>query len=119
LDITPPESFFSRLNIKAAFDYKTDDARRSRKLPMAKPMHISAAPARSFRWRENLKNENRMLHLVPVPYDARLQDMYLPTTLSSEDLSESPVARRDYRHAGNERAAGELSIGRRIRSVYQ
>jgi len=26
-----------------------------------------------------------MLHLVPVPYDARLQDMYLPTTLSSED----------------------------------
>jgi hypothetical protein len=26
-----------------------------------------------------------MLHLVSVPYDARLADMYLPTTLSNED----------------------------------
>jgi hypothetical protein len=37
-----------------------------------------------FSLARNLKNENRKLHLVPVPYDVRLTDMYLPTTLSSE-----------------------------------
>jgi hypothetical protein len=32
-----------------------------------------------------IKNENRALHLVSVPYDRRLQDLYLPTTLSGDE----------------------------------
>jgi hypothetical protein len=38
-----------------------------------------------------VKNQNRTLHLVPIPYDRRLQDLYLPTTLSGEDYP-SPLA---------------------------
>jgi hypothetical protein len=33
----------------------------------------------------NIKNEDRALRLVSIPYDKRLRDMYLPTTLTSED----------------------------------
>jgi hypothetical protein len=35
--------------------------------------------------RNIVKNEDRSLHLVPIPYDPRLEDLYLPTTLSSEE----------------------------------
>jgi hypothetical protein len=53
------------------------------------------------RRRRAIKNENRALHLVPVPYDRRLQDLYLPTTLSGEFLADTgtivsdDLARRD------------------------
>src|SRR5262249_6170158 len=33
----------------------------------------------------NIKNEDRALHLIPVPYDQRLRDLYLPTTLSADE----------------------------------
>ena len=72
---------FSRLNIKAAFDYKTDDARALQKIADGEADAYIGSTGKVFSLARNLKNENRMLHLVPVPYDARLQDMYLPTTL--------------------------------------
>src|SRR5258706_10374884 len=75
----------SRLNIKATFDYKTDDARALQKIADGEADAYIGSTGKVFSLARNLKNENRMLHLVPVPYDARLQDMYLPTTLSSED----------------------------------
>ena len=33
----------------------------------------------------NLKNENRRLHLVSIPYDQRLQDLYLPSEFTSDE----------------------------------
>jgi hypothetical protein len=33
----------------------------------------------------NLKNEDGRLHLVDIPYDARLQDLYVPSTFSSDE----------------------------------
>jgi hypothetical protein len=33
----------------------------------------------------NLKNEDRRLHLVSIPYDPRLQDLYLPSAFTSEE----------------------------------
>jgi hypothetical protein len=38
-----------------------------------------------FQLARNIKNESRALHLVPIQYDSRLQDLYLPTTLSGEE----------------------------------
>jgi len=76
---------FSRLNIKATFDYRTDDARALQKIADGEADAYITSTGKIFSLARNLKNENRALHLVSVPYDRRLQDMYLPTTLSSED----------------------------------
>jgi hypothetical protein len=77
---------FSRLNIKAAaFDSRTDDARALQKIVDGEADAYITGAGKVFGLARNLKNENGALHLVPIPYDRRLQDMYLPTTLSSED----------------------------------
>jgi TRAP-type uncharacterized transport system substrate-binding protein len=76
---------FARLNIKATFDYKVDDARALQKIVDGEADAYITSTGKIFGLARNLKNENRMLHLVSVPYDARLEDMYLPTTLSSEE----------------------------------
>jgi len=76
----------TRLNIKAAtFDYRTDDARALQKIVDGEADAYITSTGKVFGLARNLKNENGALHLVPVPYDRRLQDMYLPTTLSSEE----------------------------------
>jgi len=76
---------FSRLNMKATFDYKTDDARAIQKIADGEADAYITSTGKVFGLARALKNENHALHLVPVPYDTRLQDMYLPTTLSSEE----------------------------------
>jgi TRAP-type uncharacterized transport system substrate-binding protein len=76
---------FSRLNIKANFDYKTDDARALQKIIDGEVDAYISSTGKVFPLARNLKNESRRLHLVPVPFDARLADMYLPTTLSGEE----------------------------------
>src|SRR5215467_3071532 len=73
----------SRLNLNATFDYKTDDARALQKIADGEADVYIGSTGKVFSPARNLKNENRALHLVPVPYDTRLQDLYLPTTLSS------------------------------------
>jgi len=77
----------SRLNIKAAsFDNQTDDARSIQKIIDGEADAYIVSTGKVFPLARNLiKNENRALHLVPIPYDRRLQDLYLPTTLSSEE----------------------------------
>ena len=76
----------TRLNIRAAtFDYRTDDARALQKIAGGEADAYITSTGKVFGLARNLKNENGALHLVPVPYDRRLQDMYLPTTLSSEE----------------------------------
>jgi TRAP-type uncharacterized transport system substrate-binding protein len=77
----------SRLNIKAAsFDNQTDDARSIQKIIDGEADAYVVSTGKVFPLARNLiKNENRALHLVPIPFDPRLQDLYLPTTLSSEE----------------------------------
>ena len=76
----------TRLNIKAAtFDYRTDDARALQKIADGEADAYITSTGKVFGLARSLKNKNGALHLVPVPYDRRLQDMYLPTTLSSEE----------------------------------
>jgi TRAP-type uncharacterized transport system substrate-binding protein len=76
---------FSRLNMKANFEYKIDDARALQKIADGEADAYITSTGKVFGLARSLKNENRALHLVSVPYDARLADMYLPTTLSSEE----------------------------------
>jgi uncharacterized protein len=76
---------FNRLGINATFDYKTDDAAAVQKIIDGKADAYITSTGKVFPQARNIKNENRALHLVPIPYDRRLQDMYLPTTLSSEE----------------------------------
>jgi uncharacterized protein len=76
---------FSRLGIKASFDFRTDDARSIQKIIDGEADAYITSTGKVFQLARAIKNENRALHLVPVPFDRRLQDLYLPTTLSSEE----------------------------------
>jgi TRAP-type uncharacterized transport system substrate-binding protein len=78
---------FSRLGIKpASIDNQTDDARSIQKIADGDADAYIVSTGKVFPLARNLiKNEDRSLHLVPIPYDRRLQDLYLPTTLSSEE----------------------------------
>jgi TRAP-type uncharacterized transport system substrate-binding protein len=76
---------FARLGIKASFDFRTDDARSIQKIIDGEADAYITSTGKVFQLARAIKNEDRALHLVPVPYDRRLQDLYLPTTLSSEE----------------------------------
>jgi len=75
----------NRLGINATFDYRTDDARAVQNIADGTTDAYVGSTGKVFFLLRNIKNEDRALHLVSVPYDKRLQDMYLPTTLTSED----------------------------------
>jgi TRAP-type uncharacterized transport system substrate-binding protein len=76
---------FSRLGIKAQFDYWTDDARAIQKLIDGESDAYITSTGKVFPLARAIKNEDRRLHLVPIPYDPRLHDLYLPTTLSGAE----------------------------------
>jgi len=77
---------FQRLGIKAAsFDFRTDDARAIQKIVDGEADAYITSTGKVFPLGRAIKNDDRKLHLVPVPYDRRLQDMYLPTTFSGEE----------------------------------
>jgi TRAP-type uncharacterized transport system substrate-binding protein len=76
---------FSRLGLKAQFDYWTDDARAIQKLIDGESDAYITSTGKVFPLARAIKNEDRRLHLVPIPYDPRLQDLYLPTTLSGDE----------------------------------
>src|SRR5215467_5816381 len=77
---------FQRLGIKAAsFDFRTDDARAIQKIVDGEADAYITSTGKVFPLGRAIKNDNRALHLVPVPYDQKLQDLYLPTTFSGEE----------------------------------
>ena len=76
---------FTRLGINAIFDNRTDDAAAIQKIVDGSADAYITSTGKVFPLGRAIKNENRALHLVPVPYDRRLQDLYLPTTLSGEE----------------------------------
>jgi TRAP-type uncharacterized transport system substrate-binding protein len=78
---------FSRLNIKpGSIENQIDDARSIQKIADGEADAYVGSTGKPFQLLRNIvKNEDRSLHLVPIPYDPRLEDLYLPTTLSSEE----------------------------------
>jgi uncharacterized protein len=76
---------FSRLGINATFDYWTDDGKSVQKIVDGQADAYITSTGKVFGLARAIKNEDRKLHLVPIPYDRRLQDMYLPATLSGEE----------------------------------
>src|SRR5262245_38325782 len=76
---------FSRLGMNVTYDYWTDDARSIQKIIDGEADAYITSTGKVFGLARAIKNEDRKLHLVSIPYDKRLQDMYLPTTLSSEE----------------------------------
>jgi TRAP-type uncharacterized transport system substrate-binding protein len=76
---------FSRLNIDVTYDYWTDDARAVQKIVDGEADAYVGSTGKVFGLLRGVKNEDRRLHLVPIPYDRRLQDLYLPTTLTSDE----------------------------------
>ena len=75
----------TRLGINATFDYRTDDARAVQNIADGTTDAYVGSTGKVFFLLRNIKNEDRSLHLASIPYDKRLRDMYLPTTLTSED----------------------------------
>src|SRR5262245_51251479 len=76
---------FARLGINATFDYWTDDGKSIQKLVDGEADAYIVSTGKVFSLVRAIKNEDRRLHLVPIPYDRRLQDLYLPTTLSGAE----------------------------------
>jgi TRAP-type uncharacterized transport system substrate-binding protein len=76
---------FTRLGINAIFDNRTDDAAAIQKIADGNVDAYIGSTGKVFGLLRNVKNEDRSLHLAAIPYDKRLQDMYLPTTLTSDD----------------------------------
>ena len=75
----------SRLNINVSYDYWTDDARAIQNIIDGKADAYITSTGKVFPLGRAIKNDDRRLHLVPIPYDRKLQDLYLPTTLSGEE----------------------------------
>src|SRR6266550_4030367 len=68
----------ARTSIKSIFDLEGKK--------IVAPTDVGYYAGKVFQLARNLiKNEDRALHLVPIPFDRRLWDFYLPTTLSGED----------------------------------
>jgi TRAP-type uncharacterized transport system substrate-binding protein len=76
---------FTRLGINAVFDNRTDDAAAIQKIADGNVDAYIGSTGKVFGLLRNVKNEDRSLHLAAIPYDKRLQDMYLPTKLTSDD----------------------------------
>ena len=83
---------FSRLNINVTYDYWTDDARAIQKIVDGEADAYFGSTGKVFGLLRAVKNEDRRLHLVPIPYDRRLQDLYLPTSRLGRAAREGRLA---------------------------
>ena len=76
---------FSRLNIDATFDYQTDDTLALQKVIDGQADAWIVSVGKIFPIARNLKNEGGRLHLVPIPYEKKLWDLYMPSQFTSEE----------------------------------
>jgi len=76
---------FSRLNMHVTYDYWTDDARAIQKIIDGEADAYIGSTGKVFPLVRAIKNEDRRLHLVSIPYDRRLHDLYLPATFSGDE----------------------------------
>ena len=78
-------AILSRLKINASFDYTTDDTGGLQEVLDGKADAWIVGTAKVMPIARNVKNEARRFHLVSIPYDKRLQDLYLPSEFTSDD----------------------------------
>jgi TRAP-type uncharacterized transport system substrate-binding protein len=81
------KAIFSRLKINVSFDptYLNDDTGALQQVVDSKADAWIVGTGKVMPIARNLKNENRRLHLVSIPYDKRLQDLYVPSEFSSDE----------------------------------
>jgi TRAP-type uncharacterized transport system substrate-binding protein len=76
---------FARLNIDATFDYRTDDTLALQKVIDGQADAWIVSVGKIFPIARNIGNADGRLHLVPIPYDKRLWDIYIPSKLRSDE----------------------------------
>ena len=81
------KAIFSRLNINVTYDssHLNDDTGALQEVIDGRADAWIVGTAKVMPIARNLKNENRRLHLVSIPYDQRLQDLYLPSEFTSDE----------------------------------
>jgi TRAP-type uncharacterized transport system substrate-binding protein len=112
---------FSRLNIKPALiDNQTDDARSIQKIADGEGDAYVASTGKVFPLARNIiKNEDRSLHLVTIPYDRRLEDLYLPTTMSGEEYPNLLDSGQKIETIAASQLAGELQLAGKVGTLHQ
>ncbi|MDC7787159.1 TAXI family TRAP transporter solute-binding subunit [Rhodoplanes tepidamans] len=75
----------SRLGIDATIDYATDDTLALQKVIDGKADAFIVSVGKVFPIARGIENASRRLHLVSIPYDKRLWDLYMPSTFSSDE----------------------------------
>ena len=76
---------FPRLNINATFDYETDDTLALQKVIDGQADAWMVSVGKIFPIARGIKNENGRLHLVSIPYEKVLWDLYYPSKLTSDE----------------------------------
>jgi hypothetical protein len=79
------KSIFSRLHIRCTFDVQTDDTLALQKVVNGEADAWVVSTGKVMPIARNLKNEDGRLHLVDIPYDTRLRDLYMPSIFSSDE----------------------------------
>jgi TRAP-type uncharacterized transport system substrate-binding protein len=78
-------TIFDRLGIDAVFDYDTDDALGLYKLSRGEADAWIVSAGRVAPIVRNFANEGGKFHLVAIPYEETLLDIYAPSNFSSAD----------------------------------
>ncbi len=78
-------NIFDRSNITANIDFKTDIVGGLQKVIDGEADAWAGDIAKVAPLIRNIKNDNKGLHLVPVPFDRKLADLYFPASLTSEE----------------------------------
>jgi TRAP-type uncharacterized transport system substrate-binding protein len=76
---------FSRLNINATFDYETDDTLALQRVIDGQADAWIVSVGKIFPIARGIKNENGRLHLVSIPYEKSLFDLYYPSRFTSDE----------------------------------
>jgi TRAP-type uncharacterized transport system substrate-binding protein len=76
---------FRRMGIEADIDSQTDPTGGLQKLLSGERDAWIASVSKNAPVIKDIKNEGGKFHLLTIPYDRALQDIYLPSTFSSEE----------------------------------
>jgi TRAP-type uncharacterized transport system substrate-binding protein len=74
-----------RFHVKADIDFKTDEAMGLHKLLSGEADAWIVSVGKIAPMIRSIRNEGGRFHLLPIPYDKVVQDIYLPSTLTSAD----------------------------------
>jgi len=78
-------NIFNRLNITADIDSKTDDVGGLQKMLNGEADAWIVSAGKVAPIVGNIKNDAGQLHLVPIPYEPTLRDIYLPSSFTNAE----------------------------------